>query len=80
MTSVIAHSTAPGRGHRVRRCATTPTCRRRDRRLLELPRATRAPPACAQPYPGATYERLVQVKRRVDPENVFHANHNIRPD
>ncbi len=31
-------------------------------------------------YPGATYERLVQVKRRVDPENVFHANHNIRPD
>ena len=31
-------------------------------------------------YPGATYERLVQVKRRVDPDNVFHANHNIRPD
>ena len=31
-------------------------------------------------YPGATFERLVQVKRRVDPENVFHANHNIRPD
>ncbi len=31
-------------------------------------------------YPGATYERLVQVKRRLDPDNVFHANHNIRPD
>ncbi len=31
-------------------------------------------------YPGATFERLVQVKRRVDPDNVFHANHNIRPD
>ena len=33
----------------------------------------------AQAYPGATYERLVRVKRRVDPANVFHANHNIRP-
>jgi FAD/FMN-containing dehydrogenase len=32
-----------------------------------------------QAYPGATYERLVRVKRRIDPANVFHANHNIRP-
>lgn len=27
----------------------------------------------------ATYERLVQVKRRYDPDNVFHRNHNIDP-
>ena len=33
-----------------------------------------------QAYPGATYERLVPVKRRVDPENLFRGNHNIRPD
>ena len=32
-----------------------------------------------QAYPGATHERLVAVKRRVDPANVFSGNHNIRP-
>src|SRR3954447_24371958 len=32
-----------------------------------------------QAYPAATYERLAAVKRRVDPANVFHGNHNIRP-
>ncbi len=30
-------------------------------------------------YPAATLERLAAVKRRVDPENVFRGNHNIRP-
>jgi FAD/FMN-containing dehydrogenase len=28
---------------------------------------------------GPNYDRLVQIKRRVDPENVFHHNHNIAP-
>ncbi|TFW31448.1 FAD-binding oxidoreductase [Massilia horti] len=28
---------------------------------------------------GANYERLVQVKRRYDPENLFHFNHNVPP-
>jgi len=28
---------------------------------------------------GANYDRLLQVKRRIDPENVFHHNHNIAP-
>lgn len=28
---------------------------------------------------GPNYERLVEVKRQYDPENVFHLNHNIKP-
>ncbi len=28
-------------------------------------------------YPGKTWDRLVEVKRRYDPTNLFHRNHNV---
>jgi FAD/FMN-containing dehydrogenase len=31
-------------------------------------------------YPGATWERLVEIKRRYDPANVFRLNQNIPPE
>jgi FAD/FMN-containing dehydrogenase len=30
-------------------------------------------------YPAETYERLVEVKREYDPDNLFAGNHNVRP-
>ena len=31
-------------------------------------------------YPPETLSRLVEIKRKYDPENLFRRNHNIRPD
>jgi FAD/FMN-containing dehydrogenase len=31
-------------------------------------------------YPGTTWDRLADVKRRYDPENVFRLNQNVPPD
>jgi FAD/FMN-containing dehydrogenase len=30
-------------------------------------------------YPSATWDRLVAIKRRYDPGNLFHRNQNIPP-
>ena len=30
-------------------------------------------------YPGRTWDRLVEAKRRYDPDNLFHRNQNIPP-
>jgi FAD/FMN-containing dehydrogenase len=38
------------------------------------------PDRVRQAYPGPTWDRLVEVKRRYDPGNLFHRNQNIPPD
>jgi len=30
-------------------------------------------------YPNGAYERLAEIKRRYDPDNLFHLNQNIAP-
>jgi hypothetical protein len=30
-------------------------------------------------YPGRTWDRLAEIKRRYDPDNVFHRNQNVPP-
>jgi FAD/FMN-containing dehydrogenase len=30
-------------------------------------------------YPGPTWDRLRELKRRYDPDNLFRLNHNIPP-
>jgi FAD/FMN-containing dehydrogenase len=37
------------------------------------------PERLLEAYPRATYDRLAEVKRAYDPDNVFTFNHNIRP-
>jgi FAD/FMN-containing dehydrogenase len=37
------------------------------------------PEAVRQAYPGSTWDRLVEVKRRYDPDNLFRLNQNIPP-
>jgi hypothetical protein len=37
------------------------------------------PERVRQAYPGSTWDRLVGVKRRYDPDNLFRRNHNIPP-
>lgn len=31
-------------------------------------------------YPEATWKRLVQIKQKYDPSNLFYMNHNIPPE
>jgi len=37
------------------------------------------PARVRQAYPGTTWDRLVEIKRRYDPENLFRLNQNIPP-
>ena len=37
------------------------------------------PARVRQAYPGPTWDRLAEIKRRYDPTNLFHRNQNIAP-
>ena len=41
--------------------------------------ADEGPDRVREAYPGPTWDRLVEVKRRYDPGNLFHRNQNIPP-
>jgi FAD/FMN-containing dehydrogenase len=41
--------------------------------------ADEAPDRINDAYPAATYERLSQVKKRYDPDNLFRLNQNVLP-
>jgi FAD/FMN-containing dehydrogenase len=41
--------------------------------------AAEGPDRLLNAYPGATWNRLRQIKRRYDPENLFRLNQNIPP-
>jgi hypothetical protein len=41
--------------------------------------ATDGPGRIHEAYPGKTWDRLVQIKRRYDPQNLFRLNQNIAP-
>jgi FAD/FMN-containing dehydrogenase len=42
--------------------------------------AEEGPERVRSAYPGATWDRLVEVKRRYDPTNLFRINQNITPE
>ena len=66
--------TSAGRARRSPRCGrTSPT-----RRWLNYLGDDQGDDAIRAAY-GPNYERLREVKRRYDPDNVFHLNHNIAP-
>jgi FAD/FMN-containing dehydrogenase len=56
-----------------------PTCRRPAPRPTSNFMGAEDADAVRGAYPAPAYARLRELKRRFDPDNVFRANHNVRP-
>ena len=80
MPSVWMDPARHGREHRLdARDARAPSARTSTRRRwLNYLGDDQGDDAVRTAY-GPNYERLLELKRRYDPDNVFHHNHNIDP-
>ena len=57
----------------------SPRSSRTTRAPTSTSSATRARQGVRAAYPGATWDRLAEIKRRYDPDNVFRRNQNVPP-
>ncbi|MGZ4388115.1 MAG: FAD-binding oxidoreductase [Gaiellaceae bacterium] len=81
MVNVAARYAGPGEAavHEAWASETAAALRRGEDRVYVNFLGDEGPERVRAAYPGSTWERLREVKRRYDPDNLFRLNHNIPP-